>query len=566
MPTAAPRALVGIVVLLALAPRGGAAPAPGRAEGRAQPAQAAALAGVFATYLGGDDRDRAYAVAVDPAGFVYVVGETRSGDLPVVGGVQRELAGASDAFVAKLTPDGQAIVFSSYLGGALRDYANAVAVGPDGDVYVTGPTASPDFPTANAYQPRPGGADGGIQDFFVARLDAAGDRLVYSTYLGGRDWEEPLGIALAPDGAAVVVGESSSPNFPQSGGLGLSRPCARQIVACPDVTVTKLAPDGRSLVFSASLGGDDTDIARGVALGADGRVAVTGYTHSRNFPVKAALQPKYGGGSCGSQRRDCDDAFVTVLAADGRSLEWSTYLGGGGDDLGYGLDVAADGTVVVAGSSASTDFPTHEAWQPALGGGTCQVVNDDVPCPDAFVAALAADGASLVFGTYLGGNRDDRAQGVTLDASGGVAVTGAAASRNFPLQDPWRARHGGAEHDGFLSLLEGRGTLVASTFLGGRDETVGEAVRAAPDGDLVVAGHSGPGYPVLAALQPEFAGGDTDGLVVRLRYRPEPTATPTALPASPTASATPEPPPGSPTPTATGRPPDRALYLPQVWR
>jgi hypothetical protein len=206
--------------LLVVAPAAAARRLPARLAGP----QAATR--YFATYFGGDDQDAAYATAVGPDGAIYLAGETASTTLPTTGAAQATYGGgAGDGFVAKLSPDGQHLVYVTYLGGKGRDYASGIAIGTDGSAYVAGATGSPDFPMVNAFQPRPGGTDGGILDYFVAKLDPTGAHFDYSTYLGGRDWEEPSGIAVGPDGAAVVVGDTSSANFPVKGGPGLARPC-----------------------------------------------------------------------------------------------------------------------------------------------------------------------------------------------------------------------------------------------------------------------------------------------------------------------------------------------------
>jgi hypothetical protein len=265
-----------------------------------------------------------------------------------------------------------------------------------------------------------------------------------------------------------------------------------------------------------------------------------------------------------------------VLGADGRDYLWSSYLGGTADDRANGVAVADDGGVVVTGSTNSTNFPTARAFQAQPGGGRCPVLNEEAPCPDAFVTAFDADGQALAFSSYLGGSSLDTGRAVAIDGQGLVGVTGETESRNFPVLSAWKPRHGGAQLDGFLTLFAGpaRGDpppdpvgIAASTYLGGRQDTAGEALAVTATGSWLVGGKTGGGYPVVGAAQPEFGGGDADALVLELAQA----AAPTATPDPPT--VTPDPPSATPGATLSASPtssPDAGggsrLYLPSAAR
>jgi hypothetical protein len=384
---------------------------------------------VWSTYVGGGGDDRGVDVDVDAQGYVYVVGRTDSPDLPVVRALQPALAGDTDAFLGKLRPDGSAFVyltyfgasgrdepravasdargrlvaagltsspdlptaspiqpaygggdsdawvgvvspfgdrleFATWLGGALADEAAGVAVDAQGRPVVAGSTDSADFPTANAVQP----ARAGLSDAFVAKLDPAAHALVFSTYLGGSGNgaagdETGADVALDASGAVYVAGRTRSADFPVA---SAAQPALR---GTEDAFVAKLAAAGAPVVYATYLGGTGTDEARAIAVDPAARLAfVTGRTASPDFPVVGAVQAGFGGVA---------DAFESVLAADGRSLVESTYLGGGDADEGTGIALDAQSDSFVTGATASGNFPTAHAAQPAHAGDS-----------DAFAAKL----------------------------------------------------------------------------------------------------------------------------------------------------------------------------------
>jgi cysteine-rich repeat protein len=357
----------------------------------------------YSTYLGGDAPDQGKGIAVDGSGSAYVTGETGSADFPTLNPVQATLGGGGfDAFVAKLSPAGDALVYSTFLGGSAGDQGTGIAVDGSGSACLTGFTAAPDFPTVNALQATRSGA----QDAFVARLSPTGGSLVYSTYLGGSssqaNGETGHGIALDGSGNAYVVGETDSADFPtkdaaQGARAGLS-----------DAFVAKLPPSGTALAYSTYLGGALVDAGAAVAVDEQGAAYVAGTTRSPDFPTLNAVQASHAGNG---------DAFAVKLSAQGL-VEYSTYLGGGGADRGAGVGVDAARNAYVAGTTASGDFPMVDPVQ-ADGFGD-----------DAFLARLSADGGSLIYSTYL--VRDATAQevevvrGVAVDGAGNAHVVGLA--------------------------------------------------------------------------------------------------------------------------------------------
>jgi len=303
----------------------------------------------YSTYLGGSGADGASGIAVDGAGNAYVTGYTRSADFPTANALQPALRGSQNAFVAKLAPDGSALVYSTYLGGSTGDSATAIAVDPDSNAYVTGTAYSSDFPAVNALQPALRGGTNG----FVSKIAADGSNLLYSTYLGGSHFDYAYGIAADGDGNAYVVGGTNSADFPTANAF---QPV---LVGQSDAFLSKIAADGSALVYSTYLGGSGSTGggagARAVAVDGAGNAYVTGLTSSENFPLVDPIQSTYGGGDA--------DVFVTKFNADGSALVYSTFLGGNQWDYGFGIAVDRDGNAYITGLTESTNFPTIHALQ-----------------------------------------------------------------------------------------------------------------------------------------------------------------------------------------------------------
>jgi hypothetical protein len=309
------------------------------------------------------------------------------------------------------------LVYSSYLSGKTR-WGNDIAVNPRGQAYVTGMNKSPDFPDVSAPQPRSRGSGADDNDVFIAKLNRQGSALVYSTYLGGSGGDIGYSIAVDPRGQAVVTGKTGSSDFPIKNAM-------QPVFGGPggfagdagDAFVAQLSADGSALNYSTYLGGELHDMGRGIAVDQLGRAYVTGYTESPNFPTRNALQPAVLG-------YNRSDAFVAQFTVNG-ALRYSTYLGGSEGDIGYSIAVDPRGQAYVTGvTDSSSDFPIRNAVQPTFGGEF-----------DAFVAKLSADGGTLRYATYLGGNEEDFGDSIAVDPRGQAYVTGRTNSTDFPTKN-----------------------------------------------------------------------------------------------------------------------------------
>lgn len=363
---------------------------------------------VYATFLGGSVTDEATGIAVDDYGAAYVTGYTYSTNFPTTAGAfDTTYNGSVDAFAVKLSPDGSALSYGTFLGGSgPSDRGAGIALDDSEAAYIHGYTSSSDFPTT------PGAFDtthNGSEDAFIVKLAPDGSALTYSTFLGGSGMETAVSIAVDQNGAAYVSGSTDSANFPttpgsfdttHNGGL--------------DAYVGKLAPSGNLLAYSTYLGGSVDDQAVGIALDDDGAAYVTGSADSSGFPTTpAAFDTTHNGGR---------DAFVSKVASGGGSLVYSTFLGGSASDSGLGLAVNDAGIVYVAGRTGSANFPiTPGAYDTTHNG------NNDV-----FMLKVASDGSSLVYSSFLGGSNSDYATRLAVEDSGIAYLTGRTESSTFP--------------------------------------------------------------------------------------------------------------------------------------
>jgi len=470
----------------------------------------------YSTYLGGTGGDVAYGIAVDSSGDAYVTGSTASVNFPVRNAEQGLLAGSSDAFVAELNPAGSGLVYSTYIGGTQADVGRAIAIDTLGDAYITGSTYSSNFPvTTGSFETLYGGTatESANGNAFVAKLGPNGSSLVYSSYLGGAGPDFGQGIAADAAGNAYVTGSTQSFNFPTANALYIGNDnctVVNQIETCTaDAFVTEVNPTGTALVYSTYLGGSAADSGQAIAVDALGDAYVTGYTYSSNFPTQSAWQSANNGGS---------DAFVTEFGPGGTSLVFSTYLGGSGNDQAFGLALGPAGDIYVTGETQSADFYTTP--------NVFQTLYD--ASGDAFVTRFAPGGRSVVFSTYIGGSQADRGNAVAVDSAGNSVVVGVTQSSDFPTLDASQNIPGlfgagtcstgtgvGTQicSDAFVVRLNPSGAGLYSTYLGGSQNDFAQAVAVDSTGTPYIAGGTtSSNFPVIVgALQGAYAGGTTLG-------------------------------------------------------
>ncbi len=400
----------------------------------------------WATFLGGTDAfilqsDTASDVAVDAAGNVFVTGWAPEGDFPTTTGAHAEVsAGGVEAFVARFGTTGT-LTWSTFLGGADNDFANAIALKPNGDVVVTGHTFSDGAGATAAFPTTAGAYDESFNsvffsnDAFASCLSADGTTLVWSTLLGGSLRDEATDIVADGSGDLYLSGFTRSSDYPSTVGA-YDETFNSGTPNESDAFVAKLSADGSTLAWSTFLGGVDDVEAQGIALGAAG-LHVTGRTVTGDFPTTTgAFQETFGGGSA--------DAFVTQLALDGTAILWSSLLGGTGDECGLDLAIDGAGATTLVGVTTSTDFPAGQQTNDATANGL----------EDGFLAKLDGPGGKLLFSSYYGAADNDTALGVGLDLFGAAVIAGRTTSAGLTQTSPALQPGYGGDGDGFVARLE----------------------------------------------------------------------------------------------------------------
>jgi len=472
---------------------------------------------VYSTYLGGNGFDQGYAIAVDSLGSAYVTGKTAAADFPTTAGAFQTTFGGGDAlFIAKLNPQGTALVYSTYINGAS---GNGIAVDSAGNAYVTGEASTPNFPTTpGAFQTAPFGFD-----TFVTKLNAKGSALVYSARFGGNFDDFGRAIALDAAGNAYITGwtvcRAPTCTFPtvnafQPGYAGGNN----------DAFVTKINSLGSALVYSTYLGGGQIinatdDWGEGIAVDSAGSAYVTGYTYSPDFPVTSGAYDTSRAGL---------DAFVTKFTPGGASLVYSTFLGGSGQEQGQGIAIDANGNAYVTGLTDGSTFPVTP--------GAFQTTGSF----DAFVTKFNPQGSALVYSTYLGGNAGvDRGWAIAVDDAGSAYITGDTTSTNFPVASSAQQAYGGGLSDAFVTKLNTAGSaLVYSTFLGGSLFDEGRGIDLDGSGNAFAIGDtSSDNFPTANPMQGSNGGGlnnHDDAFVVKLGAAGSTTTTLSSLTLNPT--------------------------------
>jgi hypothetical protein len=459
---------------------------------------------VFAGYIGGSGVDSYPKVALDNAGNAYVTGFTNSASFSENLGPDLANAGNGDAFVAKVSADGSALIYIVYIGGSNADDGRSIAVDSEGNAYIVGKTKSDQtsFPVKSGPDPT---YNGGTGDAFVAKVNAAGTDLVYAGYIGGDDSEEPHDIAVDAAGNAYVTGwtgsdETTFPVKPKDGRLGVYG-------GGGDAFVAKVTVDGRDLEYAGYIGGMNSDTGYGIAVEGAGIAYVAGRTDSSEgtFPVNYGPGLIYNGGG---------DAFVARVMVDGRDLEYAGYIGGDGVDAALSVAFDAAGCAYVTGLTASkeTIFPVKPK------DGRLATYKGGV---DAFVAKVTPSGGGLVYAGYIGGSSSDSGHGIAVDLAGQAYVTGSTDSTeaSFPVKGCPDLMTYKGKTDAFVAKVRADGSrLVYAGYIGGSESDIGLGIAVDRAGNAYVTGHtlsSEASFPVKAGHDPTY-NGDLDVFLAKV--------------------------------------------------
>jgi hypothetical protein len=443
---------------------------------------------VFSTYLGGSAADSGKGIFVDSEGSAYVLGESRSSDF-TNGTVDN-----ADIFVGKLTANGGAFTYA-FFGGSKDDFATGLAVDADGNTYISGSTQSDNLAGPNSINP----ALSGPSDALVIRFNLDSG-FSYSTIVGGTGDETGVSIAIDATGNAYISGRTTSGDFPTANALQPAYGGGDS-----DAFVSKIAPDGSSLVYSTYLGGSSTENSvnrSGIAVDSEGNAYVTGDTTSTDFPLKDPIRSSNTGIEF--------DAYVSKIDPTGTAFVYSTYLGGDEDETGVGIATDAAGNAYVAGMTRSTSFTGSGSTRPP--GVTT----------DAYVAKLNPAGSAFGYLTFIGAAPGfEAAEAIALDASNNAYVTGITTpgagigGPMFPTVKPVQSYFAGVA-DVIITRLNPTGAITFSTYLGGTGDETGFGVAVDSAGGIYVTGSTDSEDFLTTAAIREGNAGETDLFVSKI--------------------------------------------------
>ncbi|MHA1220225.1 MAG: DUF7948 domain-containing protein [Candidatus Heimdallarchaeota archaeon] len=474
----------------------------------------------FSTFIGGSADELFGSAAdvgeadltVDKSDNIILCGRTTSTNFPVVEANQSTHGGGSrDAFVIKLSPDGQTLIFATFLGGSGEDWATDVDTDENNNIAIVGTTSSMNFPIKDAIQDTNHGGTTFDIDQFVVKLNSTG-HIQFSTYWGGTEGDWGYGVAFDTDNRILVTGDTYSTDYPTKAAEQDEHSSAGANV---ELTVTKFSATGQSITFSTYLGGSSNDWGYGIVADSDNNIIVTGGLMGSDYPFHNAYQTTCLGGS----------AIIVIKFEPDGTLVFATSLDGSGEDSGYEVDVDSDDNIVICGHTSSSNYPVENATQGSNAGSM-----------DVAITKLSADGQTLLYSTYFGGSGSDKPYALVLDEEDNIIVTGETTSTNLPIKHSYQHTFQGTA-DAFITVIAKNGTVIASTYLGGSSLDYGQGIAVNSDGDIIIGGFTkSANYPTENPYQ-DTLGGSSDMFVSTFSlnlslpdYTPPPTETPTPSP------------------------------------
>jgi Beta-propeller repeat/Abnormal spindle-like microcephaly-assoc'd, ASPM-SPD-2-Hydin len=474
---------------------------------------------VYSTYLGGNGTDQPAGIAVDSTGSVYVAGSTDSADFPLatLGSLP---TGVDHVFVVKLDPTGSDLVYADYIGGSNQDFGYALALDSADNVYVTGSTASADFPMVNPFQ----GTYPGSSNGFLTKISPDGSSLLYSTYFGGNGSDLPSSVAIGPAGEMVIAGYTSSTNLPVANAYQPSVSANLGGMYGSYGFLTKFSPDGSSLAYSTYFGGNSNlplncggtpcwippaSFILGMVLDPAGAAYVTGTTNTYNFPVtQGAYQT-----TDSTQQGSATVGFVSKFNVSG-SLQYSTYFFDPSGVITELEALAVDGS----GSVYVTGLTIGNGTFPITSTSICDPSVYGFGCNYAFVTKFDAAGATLLYSTYLGPNNDAVPQAIVLDGNNDAYILALAGGGLFSTVNGIESFSSG--NDVLLVEIDPTAsTQLFATYLGGsgNEQPAPAGMVLDATGNLYITGLTDSSdFPVTQSAFQSVLGGNTDAFILKM--------------------------------------------------
>lgn len=409
------------------------------------------------TFLGGSSDDRAHGMAIDKQGNIYLTAPIQSMDFPVTANALN--SEPSGKYLAKISAEGDSLIFSTFIGaGGGSNYAHGVAVDDKGYIYITGNTTNPDFPTTEKAFDRTfnGPADASHGDAFVMKLNPEGNKIIYSTFIGGGGMDISGKITVDAEGNAFVIGSTSSVDFPVTNGAYDTSFNGGSNDGRDDIFVLKLNASGSEILYCTYIGGSKIEqYGNNISIDGTGAVYFAATTSSSDFPVtNNAFDKTYNGGS---GIRGAGDGAIVILNPEGTALEYSTFFGGSGDDFAYGLSRdGKNGHIFICGGTSSSDIPlTTDAFAKNTKSG--------------YFAEFSNDATKLLYSTYWNAS----VQTIGVHKSGNIIISGSTESTEFPVTTKALDTAANGSGDIYISIFNpDKNTLLYSTYFGGKNNDI----------------------------------------------------------------------------------------------
>ncbi len=342
---------------------------------------------LWGTYLGGTLIDQCKAIRLDSENNAVIIGFTNSLDIPAPDGYDTTFNGSWDIYAAKMTADENSLLWATFIGGSQDDYGYSAVIDSEDNIIISGNTDSDDIPVINGYD----SSLSGPLDMYICKLNPDGNCLLWATYLGGEGMDSGLGIVTDSEDNIYITGWTGSDDIPVHGGFDNTRN------GDIDIYVAKISPGGNAVLWGSFLGGSGNDQGRAIALDNENNILITGFTNSDDNPCPNSYDDTFNGEW---------DIYAAKLSGDGKSILWGTYIGGSNEDYGRCIALDSDNNAVIGGFTSSGDIPVPDGLNNSFGGDY-----------DAYLAKLAFNGNSMIWGSYIGDNLDDYCYALDTDSN-----------------------------------------------------------------------------------------------------------------------------------------------------
>lgn len=415
---------------------------------------------LWGTYFGGIGYDKIHSLKMDLNGDILISGFTSFSSIPAPSGYDQTNNGLFDGYVAKISAEGNELLWGTFLGGEYHDYIFNLGIDYSGNIFVCGYTNSLNFPVINGLDDE---YNGGDFDGFVSKLSSDGSNLLWSSYLGGSSYDYIFGMDIDFNGNVLLSGGTGSEDFPVKNGFDSNYNNGHS-----DGFITKISADGKNFLWGSFIGGQEWDQIESIKIDNSENIVLGGWTSSTDIPAINGYDSTYNGGLC--------DGYIAKISKMGTNILWSTYLGGNVFDYIFTLDLDSQGNVIVGGATEDLFFPN--GYDLTFNG-----------LEDNFVSKISADGKNLLWGSYLGGSLDEEIRVLKIDKEDNVFVGGWTISLDIPVPSGFDKSFNGGYWDAYLAKFSPDGkNLLFGTYIGGKDNESIFGIDFDSEGNIILAG------------------------------------------------------------------------------